>query len=101
MDYPNDRDTFVFQAEAGVNYRIELAPKFYDSFIKLRDSNGEEIDSAKGHWDVDRPARINWQAPYSGEYQITAGTGYYDYDPVEDDFGFGPYTLTITTVPQP
>ena len=101
LDYPNDRDTFVFQAEAGVDYRIELAPKFLGSFIKLRDSGGAEIDSAEGNWDVDRPARISWQAPYSGEYQITAGTDYYDYDPVNDELGFGPYTLTLTAVPQP
>ena len=102
LDYPNDRDTFVFQAEAGVNYRIELAPKFLGSFIKLREAGGAEIDSADdGNWDVERPARISWQAPDSGEYQITAGTGYYDYDPVEDDFGFGPYTLSLTAVPEP
>ena len=101
LDYPNDRDAFVFQAEAGVNYRIELAPKFLGSFIKLREASGAEIASAEGNWDVDRPARISWQAPHSGEYQITAGTGYYDYDPVKDDFGFGPYTLSLTAVPQP
>ena len=101
LDYPNDRDTFVFQAAAGVDYRIELAPKFLGSFIKLRDSGGAEIASAEGNWDVDRPARISWQAPYSGEYQITAGTGYYDYDSVNDELGFGPYTLTLTAIPEP
>ena len=95
VDYPADTDTFVFQAEAGTTYRIELITDPRMPWVALADSAGERLASSAGVMDYYvRLGLMVWKAPDSGEYRIRAG--FY-----QNQTETGPYTLSLTAVPQP
>ena len=94
VDYPLDADEFVFQAAAENAYRIEAVfEPLLDSFIEIQDANGGRMAYATNPPDS-RTSQINWQAPNSGEYRIVAGSASYQTET-------GPYTLSLTAVPEP
>ena len=93
VDYPRDADEFVFQAAADSAYRIEVVfEPLLDSFIEIQDANGGRM-AYTANAPPGRTLRISWQAPNSGEYRIVAGSSSYQTET-------GPYTLSLTAVPE-
>ena len=87
LDYPDDADIFVFEAEEGVLYQIDVGlGTLGDSWLRLRDADGWELAYNDDHGNT-RASRIVWTAPDSGEYYAAVG-----------GFGTdtGTYTLTVT-----
>ena len=86
MDYEGDIDFFLFQAEEGQSYRINVAlGNLSDSVIELYDANEEWLAANDDHGDS-FASRIVWVAPRSGEYYVAVfGWG-----------GTGSYTLTVS-----
>ena len=86
LDYEDDVDIFMFQAEKGQSYRIDVAlGNLSDSEVALLDANEELLASNDDHGDS-LASRIDWVAPSSGEYYVAvSGWG-----------GTGSYTLTVS-----
>ncbi len=84
LDYDEDVDFFVFEAEEGVLYQIDVAlGTLTDSWLSVYDSEGWELASNDDHADS-LASRIVWNAPSSGEYFVEVG-----------GYGSGSYTLTV------
>ena len=85
VDYEFDDDFFVFVAEEGVLYQIDVElGTLNDSRLTLLDSDGWELAYNDDHGNT-TASRIVWTAPQSGEYYAAVG-----------GFGTGTYTLTVT-----
>ena len=86
LDYEGDIDLFLFQAEEGQTYRIDVAlGNLSDSVVELYDANEEWLAANDDHGDS-FASRIVWVAPRSGEYYVAVfGWG-----------GTGSYTLTVS-----
>ena len=86
LDYEGDIDLFMFQAEKGQSYRIDVAlGNLSDSDVALLDANEELLAYNDDHGDS-LASRIDWVAPSSGEYYVAvSGWG-----------GTGSYTLTVS-----
>ncbi len=84
LDYDDDIDVFVFQAEEGVVYQIDVElGTLPDSWLSVYDS--EEFEIAYNDDREDSPAsRIVGGVPIAGEYYIVVG-----------GYGTGSYTLTV------
>ena len=85
LDYTYDIDVFVFQAEEGVFYQIDVAlGTLSDSVVGLYDADELLLAYNDDHGDS-LASRIIWEATSSGEYY--AGV---------EGYGTGSYTLTVT-----
>ena len=82
IDYDVDFDFFVFEAEAGESYQIDVVPgTMWDPVVSLCDGD-EELEYSD---DYDGLApRIYWEAPNSGPYYVKVA-----------GWDEGTYTLTI------
>ena len=84
LEYENDIDVFVFLAEKGVLYRIDVALEtLSDSLVGLYDADEQELAYNDDHGDS-LASRIVWEAPRSGAYYV----GVEGYDT-------GSYILTV------
>ncbi len=78
-----DIDYFVFQAESGVVYQIDVAPiTMSDPYVALYDTF-EELAYSDDY--IDLAPRIQWKAPSSGTYYVAV-----------EGYDLGTYTLLIT-----
>ena len=85
LDHTNDIDVFVFQAEEGVFYQIDVAlGTLSDSVVGLYDADEQELAYNDDHGDS-LASRIIWEATSSGEYYAAV-----------EGFDTGSYTLTVT-----
>ena len=85
LEYADDIDLFVFEAEAGTVYSIEVElGTLYDSTATLFSADLEWLTSNDDHGDS-LASRITWRASVSGEHYVSVG-----------GFGAGTYTLTVT-----
>ena len=85
LDHTNDIDVFVFQAEEGVFYQIDVAlGTLSDSVVVLYDADEQELAYNDDHGDS-LASRIIWEATSSGEYYAAV-----------EGFDTGSYTLTVT-----
>ncbi len=86
VDYDGDEDFFVFEAEKGKIYQIDVGlGTLPDSWLDIYDSDEFQIAYNDDRGDGSPASRIVWKAPSSGEYYV-AVSGYY---------GIGSYTLTV------
>ena len=86
VDYDGDEDFFVFEAEKGKIYQIDVdLGTLPDSWLDIYDSDEFQIAYNDDRGDGSPASRIVWKAPSSGEYYV-AVSGYY---------GIGSYTLTV------
>ena len=86
LEYENDIDLFVFQAEEGVLYQIDVAlGTLSDSLVGLYDADERELAYNDDHGDS-LASRVFWQASRSGAYYIAV-----------EGYDTGSYTLTVTT----
>ena len=85
-EHNDDTDFFVFQAEEGEVYQIDVAlGTLYDSVVRLYDADGRQLSRNDDHGDS-LASRIVWSAPNSGEYYVA----------VSPHFGESPGTYTLT-----
>ncbi len=85
LDYEGDADLFVFEAEEGVTYQVDVElGTLDDSWLALFDSDEWELAYNDDRTDS-LASRIEWTAPSSAEYYAEVG-----------GFGTGSYTVTIT-----
>ncbi len=104
LDYDGDVDYFVFRAEEGAMYEIDVAlGTLGDSALRLYDPDGWQLAYNDDQWD-DPASRIIWKAPSSGETYAAVsgyGTGLYaltiDLVDVIDDYGND--ILSATAIP--
>ena len=89
LHHAADIDVFVFEAEEGALYRIDVGLEtLADSELTLYDAGGSQLDYNDDHGES-TASRIEWQAPASGDYYLAvAGWG----------GETGAYRLTITVV---
>ena len=86
VDYPEDLDVFVFQAEVGQVYQIDVAlGTLSDSAVGLTDAD-EWFLADNDNYGETLASRIVWKAPASGSYYAWVGP------PWEET---GSYTLTV------
>ncbi len=86
LEYENDIDLFMFQAEEGVLYQIDVAlGTLSDSLVGLYDADEQELAYNDDHGDS-LASRVFWQASRSGTYYVAV-----------EGYGTGSYTLTVTT----
>ena len=84
IEYEGDKDFFIFQAEEGGLYQIDVAlGTLPDSLLALNDPDGDLL-ALNDDYEGSLASRIVWEAPNSGEYYV-AVAGY----------GTGTYTLTV------
>ena len=84
LNYDGDIDVFVFEAEEGVLYQIDVGlGTLADSVLVLYDSEEWELAYNDDHEDS-LASRIVWEAPSSGAYYAVVG-----------GHGVGSYTLTV------
>ena len=84
LEYENDTDVFVFQAEEGVRYRIDVAlGTLSDSLVGLYDADEQELAFNDDHGDS-LASRIIWEAPRAGAYYVAV-----------EGYDTGSYTLTV------
>ncbi len=84
LDYADDKDFFVFQAEEGVFYQIDVAlGTLSDSLVGLFAADEQELAYNDDHGDS-LASRIIWEATSSGEYYVAV-----------EGYGTGSYTLTV------
>ncbi len=89
MDYPGDIDFFLFDAERGEAYQIDVAPDdFWDSTATLYDGKGSLLEFNDDHGDS-LASRIVWTAPASESVYVAAASWWET----------GTYTLTVTRQP--
>ena len=85
IDYLVDVDYFVFEAEQGTVYQIDVAlGTLDDSAASLYDADGLLLDYNDDREDT-LASRIVWEAPGSGEYYVHV-----------EGYGTGTYTLTVS-----
>ena len=85
VDYEFDVDFFVFEAEAGGFYRIDVSlGTLSDSVAVLYDAKESELAANDDYLDLE--SRINWQAESSGAFYVSVA-GY--------EAELGSYTLTV------
>lgn len=85
LHYGDDVDVFVFEAEEGAVYRVDVTlGTLGDSLLALYDADGWELAFNDDHGDS-LASRVLWQAPGAGDYYV-----------VVEGYGAGSYTLTIT-----
>ena len=86
VDYPGDIDVFVFDAEEGNLYQIDVALRTLgDSVAAVYDAYETEL-AVNDDYSGSLASRVSWEAPSSGRYYITVASW-------GDDTGS--YTLTI------
>ena len=86
LEYENDIDLFVFQAEEGVLYQIDVAlGTLSDSLVGLYDADEQELAYNDDHGES-LASRIFWQASRSGAYYVAV-----------EGYDTGTYTLTVST----
>ncbi len=86
IDYDGDDDFFVFRAEQGTLYRIDVElGTLEDSGLALYDAGYTELDF-NDDTEYSLASQILWGAPSSGEYYVAA----WGYDT-------GSYTLSVVT----
>ena len=86
IDYEGDRDFFVFQAQEGTVYRIDVAlGTLDDSVVELLNADGWSLEYNEDFGDS-RASRIIWGAQESGGYYVEVG-GMWE--------ATGTYTLTV------
>ena len=95
-----DRDWFVFNAEAGKEYRIFTTFDTLEfSLLSLQSSDGRVVGET---WNQ---SRLTWQAPDSGAYYVVVlglgETGTYTLTVGEDDHGDNRDNATAIAVGQP
>ena len=84
LEYADDFDLFVFEAERGTVYSIEVElGTLHDSTATLFSADLEWLTSNDDHGDS-LASRITWRASISGEYYVSVG-----------GYGAGTYTLTV------
>ena len=84
LEYDEDTDLFVFEAEQGRIYSIDVGlGTLSDSTVKLYSAEGDWVASNDDHGDS-LASRITWRASSSGEHYIAVG-----------GYGAGTYTLTV------
>ena len=87
IERDGDIDFFVFEADAGVLYQIDVTLEtLSDSVATLYDSDGFELEYNDDHGDT-YASRIYWEAQSSANLYVA----------VEGWSGTGSYTLTIVT----
>ncbi len=87
IDYDGDDDFFVFRAEQGTLYRIDVElGTLEDSGLALYDAGYTELDF-NDDTEYSLASQILWEAPSAGEYYLAA----WGYDT-------GSYTLSVTAV---
>ena len=87
IERDGDIDFFVFEADAGEFYQIDVTPgTLSDSVATLYDSDGFELEYNDDHGDT-YASRIYWEAQGSANLYVA----------VEGWSGTGSYTLTIVT----
>ena len=87
LDYTDDADVFVFQAEAGEIYQIDVAlGTLADSVATLYDADELPLASNDDHADS-AASRITWGATSAGAYYVEV---------TSFDENTGSYTLTVT-----
>ena len=85
LDDGGDQDFFVFEAQGGVFYQLDVElGTLEDSWLALFDSDELELAYNDDHGGS-FASRIVWRAPGSGPYYVDVG-----------GFGTGSYTLTVT-----
>ena len=91
LDYGDDVDFFVFEAEAGEWYRIDVSlGTLPDSVAVLYDAEESELAYNDDREDgLDLASRIDWQAESAGTFYVAVG-GF--------DERAGSYTLTVDHV---
>ena len=88
VDFDGDEDFFVFQAEEGIIYRLDVAlGTLPTSALELYDPDGQRM--GRGNWE-DSGAWIIWKAPITGKYFAKVLAGYGQTDSI------GTYTLTVS-----
>ena len=89
IDYDGDDDFFVFQAEEGTLYRIDVElGTLEDSGLTLNDADYMTL-AFNDDTEDSLASRILWEAPSSGEYYVTV----WGHDT-------GSYTLSVTEYTQ-
>ena len=84
LEYADDVDAFVFGAEEGVLYEIEvILGTLSDSAIEVYDSDGVELAWNDDYGDS-LASRIEWRSPAGGDYFIEVW-----------GYGEGSYTLSV------
>lgn len=85
LRHEGDVDVFVFEAEEGAYYHVDVTRRTLDSFVAvLYDADGRELASTG-----DLPAwGLFWEATYAGRHHVEV-RGY----------GAGSYTLTVSRAP--
>ena len=91
VDYYGDTDFFVFEAEEGEIYQIDVEPgTLYDLMVTLYDADEWPLAVDYDHRNIPG-SRVYWEAPSPGEYYVEVG-----------GYDIGSYTLTIQiTEPSP
>ena len=85
LDYDGDEDFFVFNADEGVLYQIDVAlGTLENSVVILYGPDGEWLAVNDDYGDS-LASRIYWETPISGEYYVSVG-----------GYGAGTYTLVVT-----
>ena len=108
IDYDYDNDWFVFEAEAGEIYEIDVAlGTLDDAWVELTGSHGGQLAHSDSY-DNNLGTRIVWRAPSSGSYYARAsgsGTGSYTFkvsvSEIVDDHGNELGGATAATVGEP
>ncbi len=86
LEYEGDIDFFVFEAEEGELYEVDVAlGSLSDSVVTLLGPEGEFLASNDDYGES-LASRLYWEAPSSGEYSV-----------VVSGYGTGIYTLTVVT----
>ena len=84
LDYTDDIDFFVFRAEEGVLYQIDVAlGTLSDSLVGLYDADAQELAYNDDHGNS-LASRIVWEAPRSGTYYVAV-----------EGYDIGSYSLTV------
>ncbi len=93
IDVEGDIDFFVFQAEQGLHYRIDVAlGTLPDSTAALYDDAASMLAYNRGY---DAASRIHWQADYTGDHYVDVqGRGRFDPNGTYT-LATGTYTLTV------
>ena len=85
LEYENDIDVFVFLAEKGMLYQIDVAlGTLSDSLVGLYDADEQELAYNDDHGDS-LASRLVWEAPRSGAYYVAV-----------EGYDAGTYTLTVS-----
>ena len=89
LDYARDIDLFLFTAEAGQIYQVDVVlGTLEESVVSLLDADGRS-SAITGVYGDSQASRITWYAESSGGYHVSVGA------PWGSDTGTGSYTLTV------